>query len=149
MHSIVDNIKIDQALMPQVIQATALNSGDIDMQGAEALSVALLVGDLGDILSGSVKVDVKIEHAEDDGTGSPAAYTACTDTDVLNFTGLVSGLFLSIDDAAKEQKRHVIEYKGAKRFVKVTATPTGLVTGGEIAMLTLKGGLTQKPAVNV
>ena len=149
MHSIVDNIAMEQALMPQTILASALDSGNIDMQSAEDLSVVLLVGDIADTLSGSVKVDVKIEHAEDDGTGAPDTYVACTDEDVLNFTGLTAGLFLSIDDVAKEQKRHVIEYRGDKRFVKVTATPTGLSTGGAVAILALKGSLNQKPASNV
>ncbi len=148
MHSIVDNIKIEQALMPQVIQGSALNSGDIDMLGAENLSVVLLVGDMSDVLSGSVKVDVKIQHADDDGSGVPDTYVDCDDEDVLNASGLTAGVFLSVDEAAKEQSRHVIEYRGAKRFVKVTATPTGLSTGGEIAILSLKGGLNQKPTDN-
>ncbi len=143
MHSIVDNIKIEQALMPQVIQAAALDTGNIDMLGAENLSVVLLVGDMADALSGSVKVDVKIQHADEVG-----AYVDCTDEDVLNVAGLTAGVFLSIDDVAKEHARYVVEYRGAKRFVKVTAIPTGLSTGGEVAMVALKGGLAQKPAVN-
>jgi len=149
MHTIVDNLKIEQALMPQNIQAIALNTGDIDCQGAGALSASLLVGNIADVLSGSVKIDIKIEHADDDGTGLPAVYSACTDADVLNFSGLVAGLFLSIDATTKEQKRHVIDYIGGKRFVKITATPSGLTSGGEIAILTLKGNLSQKPASNL
>lgn len=148
MHNIVHNIGIAQSLMPQTIQASALNTGNIDMQGAETLSVVLLVGDIADTLSGSVRIDVKIEHADDDGAGAPAAYAACADEDVLNFTGLASGQFLSIDAAGKEQKRHVVGYRGGKRFVKVTATPVSLTTGGPIAMLALKGNLSQLPATN-
>lgn len=148
MHNIVNNIGIEQSLMPQTIQASALNSGNIDTQGAETLAVAILVGNIADTLSGSVRIDVKIEHADDDGTGAPAAYAACTDEDVLNFSGLASGIFLSIDAAGKEQKRHVIGYRGGKRFVKVTATPASLSTGGPIAMLAMKGNLSQKPVAN-
>jgi len=148
MHNISNNIGIEQSLAPQTIQAVALNSGNIDCQGAEDLAVALLVGDIADTLSGSVRIDVKIEHADDDGTGSPGAYAACTDDDVLNATGLVSGVFLSIDAAGKEQKRHVIGYRGGRRFVKVTATPVSLATGGPIAMLALKGSLNQLPVAN-
>jgi hypothetical protein len=148
MHNIVNNIGIEQSLMPQTIQASALNSGNIDTQGAEALAIAVLVGDIADTLSGSVHIDLKIEHAEDDGTGAPAGYTACADEDVLNFSGLSSGKFLSIDAAGKEQKRHVIGYCGGKRFVKVTATPVSLTTGGPIAMLVMKGNLNQLPVAN-
>lgn len=148
MHSIVDNIQIEQVLHPQIISSSALNSGNMDRQGAENLAVAVLVGDISETLSGSAKIELKIEHAEDDGTGAPGAYTACTDADVLNFSGLVSGVFASIDADAEETDRYVIEYIGGKRFVKVTATPTGLSTGGAIAMASLKGGLSQKPASN-
>jgi hypothetical protein len=148
MHNIVNNIGIEQSLMPQTIQASALNTGNIDTQGAEALAVAILVGNIADTLSGSVRIDVKIEHAEDDGAGAPAAYAACTDEDVLNFSGLSSGMFLSIDAPGKKQKRHVIGYIGGKRFVKVTATPVSIATGGPIAMLALKGNLSQLPVAN-
>ncbi len=148
MHSIVDNIGIEQSLMPQTIQGAALNSGNIDTRGSETLAVAILVGNIVDALTGSSRIDVKIEHADDDGTGAPDSYTACADEDVLNFTGLTAGLFLSIDAAGKEQKRHVIGYRGGKRFVKVTATPVSIATGGPIALLALKGSLSQLPVVN-
>ena len=44
MHDIVNNLTIAQCLAPQVIQAAALDSGNIDMQGHETLAVAVLVG---------------------------------------------------------------------------------------------------------
>ncbi len=44
MHDIVDTIGISQVLTPQTIQASALNTGDIDTQGAEALAVVVLAG---------------------------------------------------------------------------------------------------------
>ena len=148
MHDIVNNIGISQVLMPQTIQAAALNSGNIDLQGAEALAVVLLVGAVADTLDSTHRIDVKIEHADDDGTGAPGAYAACADADVLNFTGLSSGQFLSIDTSGEKQKRYVIGYVGKKRFVKVTATPVTLTTGGAIAMLALKGNLNQLPVTN-
>lgn len=148
MHDIVNNIAIEQSLAPQTIQAAALNTGNIDMRGAEACAIVVAIGNIADTLSGSVRIDMKIEHADDDGTGAPGAYAACTDEDVLNFTGLASGVFLSVDAAGKENKRHVIGYRGGKRFVKVTATPVSLVTGGPIAMVALKGCVAQVPVSN-
>lgn len=148
MHDIVTNVKIEQSLNPQTIQGSALNSGNIDMQGAETAAIVVLVGNIADTLDSTHRIDVKIEHADDDGTGAPGSYAACADADVLNFTGLASGVFLSIDAAGKKQKRHVIEYKGGKRFVKVTATPVSIATGGPIAMMALKGNINQAPAVN-
>ena len=148
MHDIVNNIGVEQPLMPQSILASAIDSGAIDTLGAETVAVAVLVGDIIDTLGASVRVDLKIEHADDDGTGNPAAYAACTDADVLNATGLVAGKFMSIDAGNKKQKRHLIGYRGGKRFICVTATPVGLVSGGTIAMLALKGNLSQLPVTN-
>lgn len=148
MHNLTSNLLIEQVLKPQVIIGSALNSGNIDTQGVGALSVAVLVGLSGDTLSGSVHIALKIEHADDNGSGAPGSYAACTDDDVLNITGLSSGVFVDIDSGSEDEKRYVLDYIGGKRFVKVTATPTGLTNGTPIAMLTLKGNLTQKPADN-
>lgn len=148
MHNLVNNLSILQPLMPQTIQGAALNTGNIDMQGAEALCVVLLIGNIVDTLDSTHRIDMKIEHADDDGTGNPGTYTACVDTDVINFTGLSSGVFLSLDANTKEQKRHAIDYVGGKRFVKVTATPVSLATGGPIAILALKGNVAQRPVAN-
>lgn len=148
MHDIISNIAVAQVLAPQTIQASALHSGNIDMQGCETLAVAVLVGNITDTLDSSNRIDLKIEHADDDGTGSPAAYGACADEDVLNATGLSSGIFATLNDSAKKNARHVIGYRGGKRFVRVTATPVSLETGGPIAMVALKGNTASKPVSN-
>lgn len=148
MHDITSNIGILQLLPPQTIQAAALDSGDIDLQGAESLAIAILVGNIADGLSGAARIDVKIEHAEDDGSGAPGPYAACTDEDVLNFANLDAGTFLVIDAPAQENRRHVIGYRGGRRFVKVTATPVGLATGGPVAMIGLKANAAQNPVSN-
>lgn len=143
MHDIVNNLTITQCLAPQVIQAAALDSGNIDMQGYETLAVAMLVGNITDTLDADNRIDVKIEHGD-----ATDAYTACTDEEVLNFTGLSSGIFLTIDAAGKEQKRHVIGYRGGKRYVKVTATPVSMSTGGPIAIVAIRGNAAQAPVTN-
>jgi hypothetical protein len=148
MHNIINNIGITQVLSPQTIQASALNSGAIDTQGAEALAVVVLVGAIADTLDASHRIDVKIEHADDDGTGAAGSYSACADADVLNFTGLSSGIFKSVAAAGDKSKRYAIGYIGGKRFVKVTATPVSVTTGGPVAMLALKGNFSQLPADN-
>ena len=148
MHDIVNNIGVTQCLMPQTITTSALSSGTIDTLGADIQSFVVLVGNIVDTLSGSVRVDLSIQHADDDGTGNPASFTACDDDDVLNFSGLTSGVFASVNSNALDQKRYVIDYIGGLRFVKVIATPVGLSSGGPIAMLALKGNLNQLPANN-
>lgn len=148
MHNLISNVVVTQAITPQLITSSALNTGNIDLQGAEDLTLAVLVGDIADTTSGSVKVAFKLEHADDDGTGAPGAYGSCADADVLNFTSLSSGVFLTVDAAGKESKRYVIGYRGGKRFVKLTATPTGLTNGGPIAVVALKNNIAQLPVDN-
>jgi hypothetical protein len=147
-HDLVNNVAVEQCLAPQTIQAAALDSGDIDCQGFGAVAIVVAVGDIADALDASNRLDLKIEHADDDGADAPGDYAACADEDVLNFTGLSSGQFLSIDAAGKENKRHIIGYRGGKRFVKVTATPVSLASGGPVAMLALKGAPSQAPVSN-
>jgi hypothetical protein len=148
MHDIVNNIGVTQLLMPQTIHSSELDTGSIDTQGADIQSIVVLVGNITDTLSGSVRVDLSIQHADDDGTGNPTAFAACVDANVLNFSGLTSGIFASVNASGLAEKRYVIDYIGGLRFVKVIATPVGLTNGGPIAMLGLKGNLHEMPAVN-
>lgn len=145
MRDIFNNVVLAQVLAPQTIQAAALNSGNIDMQGYGSLAIAVLIGAMGESLGANDRIDLKIEHADDDGTGAPGAYSACEDSDVLGFTGLAAGVFYSVDADAKAGKSYTIGYRGGKRFAKVTATPVSLATGGPIAMLAAKGDPTQSP----
>lgn len=84
LHDIVSNIALEQSLNPQTIQGSALNSGNVDCRAFGAVAIAVLVGNIADTLGASNRIDLKIEHADDDGSGSPGAYSACTDDDVLN-----------------------------------------------------------------
>lgn len=145
----LSSLKIDQALAPQTVQAAAVNSGNIDTQGFDSLTVTVLVGDIADTLGSSNRLDLTIEHADDDGTGSPGSYAACADADVIGYSGLSSGLFKSVDSDTEDQARYAIGYRGDKRFVRVTATPVSLVTGGPVAMVAIKGHPHTGPADNV
>lgn len=145
MHDLINSLAVIQAIAPQTLLATPVTGSAIDMQGAESLAVIVAVGAIGDTLDASNRIDVKIEHADDDGSGNAGAYAACTDADVLRAASLNNGVFLSIDTAAKTGKRHAIAYQGGKRFVRVVATPVSLETGGPVAVLAIKGNLAQKP----
>lgn len=146
MHDLLNSLGIAQIIAPQTVQAAPVAGSAIDMQGCESLALIVAVGEIADTLDSDNRIDVKIEHADDDGTGNPGAYAACSDADVMASETLVSGVFLSIDDTALENKRHAIGYCGGKRFVKVTATPVSMTTGGPLAVLAIKGNLSQRPA---
>lgn len=144
MHDLINSLVITQASAPQVIDTTPVATGNIDMQGAESLLIVAAIGDIEETLGPSARIDLKIEHAEDN-DGSPAAYTACGLEDILGVETITDGIFASVNDDAKENKRHLVAYRGGRRFVRVTATPTGLTDGGAIALLAIKGNLAQRP----
>lgn len=148
MHDIIHNIGLSQVAAPQVITNAPVAGAVIDTQGIGTLAVAVLVGAAADTLGPAVYIDLKIEHAEDDGTGNPAAFAPCTDGDVLPDMTLSSGVFKRIDSNAEANARYALEYRGAKRFVKVSAVPAGLENGTPIAMIALCGNPAQKPVDN-
>lgn len=148
MRDILSTLRTEQSLKPQTIQASALDSGNIDLQGFDSLAVIVAVGQIADTLGASNRLDLKIEHADDNGSGAPGSYAACTDDDVIGMTGLSSGIFMSVNADTKDNARYAIGYRGGKRFVKVTATPVSLATGGPVAMMALKGHPASAPASN-
>lgn len=148
MRDILSTLRTEQSLKPQTVQASALDSGNIDLQGFDSLAVVVAVGQIADTLGASNRLDLKIEHADDNGAGAPGAYAACTDDDVTGATGLTSGIFMSVNADTKDNARYAIGYRGGKRFVKVTATPVSLATGGPVAIVALKGHPALAPASN-
>ncbi|MDP2204755.1 MAG: hypothetical protein Q8K65_00445 [Alphaproteobacteria bacterium] len=148
MHDIIHNIGLSQVAAPQVMTSAPVTGAVIDTQGIGTLAVAVLLGAAADTLGVAVYIDLKIEHADDDGTGNPAAFTPCTDADVLPDMTLSSGVFKRIDSNAEANMRYALEYRGEKRFVKVSAVPAGLEDGAPIAMIALCGNPAQKPVDN-
>lgn len=144
MHDLINSLAVIQAVAPQTVLSAPVTGAAIDMQGAENLAFIVAVGAVGDTLDADNRIDVKIEHADDDGSGNAGAYAACGDADVLGASGLANGVFLSIDAAGKTNKRHTLAYQGGKRFVRVSATPVSLESGGAVAVLAIKGNLAQK-----
>ncbi len=144
MHDVINSIAVVQAVAPQVVSTAAVSSPAIDLQGCESLGVIIAVGDIADTLDATHRLDVKIEHAEDDGTGAPAAYVPCSAAD-LGGAEANGGVFLSVNAAAREKTRHLVSYQGGKRFVRLSVTPVGLTAGGPVAIVAIKGNLAQKP----
>jgi hypothetical protein len=136
-----NNIDVVRAITMQTITTSALASSGVDLAGAHAVKVVFDTGDIAEMGSspeGSAEIAYKIEHSDDNVT-----FANCADKDVVGATGLASGVFAT---KTTDLTPTEIGYVGGKRYIKVTATPTGLSTGGPIAAHVLKGMLTQKPA---
>ena len=122
---------IEQALESQVLTADA-NGDTIDTQGYDSVTFAVAVGESGDTLSGSVYLELEVESAPDDGTGSPGTWADVADADLIGttVTGTNTGTIAKIDDAAEDVVAHSIGYRGVDRFVRLVANLTGTHTNG-------------------
>lgn len=148
MHDIIHNIGVSQIAAPQTVTSGPIVSETIDMQGIGALAVAVMLGDTADTLGPSVYLDLKIEHADDNGAGAPAAFSACQSGDVKPDMAVSNGVFKRVDSNAEADMRYAVEYSGGKRFVRLTAAPQGLTNGIQLAMLALAANAAQRPVDN-
>lgn len=156
MKDLISGLKIDQVLKPQTIQAAPLGSGNIDMRGFDSLLCVVSIGDIADALNGtSAKLEIKVEHSDDDGAGAPASYAACEAGDLLLDAGydtVTNGIIKTLADNNggandDDATRYAFGYIGDKRWVKVTLTPT-LATGGAVAITVIKGHPSIAPVKN-
>ncbi len=146
MRDLHNNIAAAVAVNPQTISGSNIVSGDIDLAGFNAAEVIAHLGDideLGGSPVGAAKLEVKLEHADDDGTGAPGAYANVALADVIGPSSVTGGVVASTtgDNAALEAG-----YVGDKRFIRVTLVPTGLTNGGPVSALVVKGAARHAPA---
>ncbi len=135
------NTGFQQAVDPATLTATTLSAA-IDLQNVGDAAVAVLVGESGDTLSGSVYWELELQESDDDST-----YTAVADADITNAISgaTATGTFALIDAAAEDDAVYFTGYKGNKRYLKVNIRATGTHTNGTpMGVLGLKG----KQAVN-
>lgn len=138
MHSNYHRVLAVNALVPQDITTSAANSGDEDLFGFNGAEIVVAPGTIDGLGSGSPtagSITVKVEHADDDGTGSADSYSNVAAADIVGATPS-SGIVHTFD----EDNTGIFQcsYVGDKRFIKVTLTPSGLGSGGPITVLLLK-----------
>lgn len=132
-----------QQIIDPVVATGDVTSEAIDLAEHVGVTVYGLVGESGDTLSGSVKIELEVQHSDDNST-----YAACADADLSDsVTGTNTGTFAVIDAADEDDAVYSTKYIGNKRYVKVVANLTGTHTNGTpIGGLALKGGVGYRPA---
>ena len=126
----------------------ALNTGNVDLQGFDGAEVVLHFGakHASDTLSATNKITFLLEHADDDGTGSPGAYAAVAAADVIGVTP-ATGVIYVVDAEADVAQVFQCGYVGNKRYIRATATPAGTIANGvPLAVEVIKGFPRQIPA---
>ena len=114
-------------------------SGDIDLQGFNSAEVVAYIGDideLGGSPVGNAKIELKLEHAADDGTGSPGTYSNVALADVIGPSSMTSGIVAS---TTSDETFLEVGYRGGRRFLRTTLIPTGLSNAGPIAAWVERG----------
>ena len=132
---------ISQIVDPAVATADVTSSA-VDMAGFTDLNILVSVGESGDTLSGSVKVELELQESDDD-----SSYTACANASITNaVTGTNTGTFAVIDAAAEDDAVYQTKYLGGKQYVKVVANLTGTHTNGiPVGVLAVKSGKNYLP----
>lgn len=135
MRDLANSVVVASTLDPDTRDADADGTG-IDLQGFESATIIAQVGAEGITLSTSNKIELVLQHSDDDST-----YTDVTSSnDVVDGTVDSNGIFASFTDAADAPAIHTIGYVGGKRYVRVQADFSGTHgTGTEISACVVKG----------
>lgn len=150
MRDLANNINVLKSISAIRAQGTTDLTGDhIDRKGYESVTHVVSVGVSGDTLSGALKLELILEHADADANGNPGTYAAVTSNDdVLDNTVAAGGIFAVIDSLAKDDVVVKIGYRGNKRFSRVKVDLTGTHTNGTpVAAMAILGDASLKPAV--
>ena len=135
MRDIYHNIKATQVLSP-VVSTTTKTSSAIDLKGFDGAAVAFAIGLSGDSLSGSVYWTLKLQHSDND-----SVYDDVAASDLHNVSATTV-----INSTALDETTYLFGYRGAKRYLKAIATPTGThSTGTPIGVVALLGNAAYSP----
>lgn len=125
-----------RALSPaSVSDNTAQVSQIIDTQGYESLTFAILIGSLADA---DATFAVTMDHGNVANLSDAAAVSA---DDLLGTLALASFTF-SADDTVKK-----IGYKGIKRYVRLTITPSANASAAVLAVVAVLTDCMKQPTV--
>ena len=135
MMDLANNLIAVQSLAPAVRTADANGTG-VDLQGFEGAMAIFDIGAEGDTLSGSVKIDVKLEHSDDN-----SSFSAVTSSsDVTDGSVDSNGIWATFDDNAEAPAVVGIGYVGGKRYLRVVADFTGTHSNGSpVSAMIVKG----------
>lgn len=141
-----NHLSLVQAVAPiLVLDNTVPAAVEVDLAGFNSAVVEFThaekpVGDTGTIT-------LKIEHADDDGTGAAGSYSNVAAADVLGVTPS-SGICFTLAGGLVAAAVLKCGYVGGKRFIKLTlAENNGNATGTLLALTVIKGHGSDVPAI--
>lgn len=137
MRDQMNNIALKRAISPvSVSDNTAQASQIIDTAGYESLTFAIALGSIADA---DATFAVTLEHGDDSGLSDTAAPAAA---DIIGTTTL-AGFQYDSDNACRK-----VGYKGTKRYVRLTITPTGNASAALMSVIAILGNPMAGPTAN-
>lgn len=127
LRSLESHRTTDQVVASILSQSTTdINGTAVDIGDYGGVAFVANVGISLDTLSGSLMIELELEHSDDNST-----FTDCADTDLsAAVTGTNTGTWARVDAAAEDPAVHVVEYRGSKRYVRPVVLKTGTHTNG-------------------
>lgn len=137
----LNRFKVTQVVDPAVVTAD-VDGDSVDMLGYGWCTFLALVGESGDTLSGSVKIELEVEESDDDST-----FTDVADADLQNYVaGTNDGCFAVVDAAAEDDAVYKATYKGSSRYVRPVINVSGTHTNGTpIGIVAIRHGAENLP----
>jgi hypothetical protein len=137
MKDLLNAIAVRRAISPvSVADNTAQVSQIIDRQGYDGLTFLIATGSLAD-----ADATFAVTMAESDDSGMSGSNTVAA-ADIIGSTTLASFQFDSDDSTRK------IGYKGSKRYVTLTITPSNNSSAGLMSAVAVLSGAALKPTSN-
>lgn len=125
LRDIVNNLKVVSSLLP-LTRTTDANGSAADLADYQGAMVVAHLGTSGDTLSGSLKIELELEHSDDNST-----WTDCADADLsAAVTGTNTGTFAVIDAAGEDARVYKVGYRGVKRYLRIVYNITGSHSSG-------------------
>jgi hypothetical protein len=121
LRSMKSVVSVVSSILPNVVNNDTDGTGvGVDLRGYHSALVIFHVGASGDTLSGSVKLELRVQESAELATG----YTDVAQADLEGVQAT------TIDDAAEDEVVHVFGYKGSKRYIRAFVDATGTHTNG-------------------
>jgi hypothetical protein len=134
MRDLHSNIKVTTHLVPLVLNndAEGTPATGIDTKGFDSLEFVVVLGDSGDTLSGSVLLDLRLQHSDDNtnwvDVSSVDDVLIGSNPRTTTISG--TGVFATIDAPAEDQTHFRIGYRGTRRYARILIDTTGTHTNG-------------------
>lgn len=136
MQDLMNNVHPVQPAVVTVSDTTAVVSGIVDVQGFDSLTFLIAAGTLADA---DATFAVLIEESNE---ANFSGSNAVADADLIGTEALAGFTFADDGECRK------IGYRGSKRYVRCTVTPTANTGTAPIAVVPLLGHPRSRPTAN-